>query len=45
MRREGLAREVEWYKGRWWDQLTYGMLDRDWRASRIEGPRERGGMP
>jgi [ribosomal protein S5]-alanine N-acetyltransferase len=32
MRLEGRLRENEYYKGRWWDTLMYGMLDREWRA-------------
>jgi ribosomal-protein-alanine N-acetyltransferase len=30
MRREGHLREREYYKGRWWDQLIYAVLDREW---------------
>jgi [ribosomal protein S5]-alanine N-acetyltransferase len=30
MRREGQLRESEWMKGRWWDALLYGILDREW---------------
>jgi RimJ/RimL family protein N-acetyltransferase len=30
MRLEGRALEVEWYKGRWWDQLTFAILEREW---------------
>lgn len=29
MRREGHLRETAFFKGRWWDTLIYGMLDRD----------------
>lgn len=31
MRREGHLREAQWYKGRWWDTLLYGMLEGEWR--------------
>jgi RimJ/RimL family protein N-acetyltransferase len=31
MRLEGRLREQEKMKGRWWDVLLYGMLDREWR--------------
>ena len=31
MRREGYLREREFYKGRWWDQLVYAVLDHEWR--------------
>ena len=29
---EGRLRENEYYKGRWWDTLIYGILDHEWRA-------------
>jgi len=29
---EGRQREQQWFKGRWWDSLLYGILDREWRA-------------
>jgi RimJ/RimL family protein N-acetyltransferase len=32
MRREGHLREREFYKGRWWDQYLYAILDREWRG-------------
>lgn len=28
---EGRLRENVWMKGRWWDTLVYGVLDREWR--------------
>jgi [ribosomal protein S5]-alanine N-acetyltransferase len=31
MRPEGRRREHEWYKGRWWDHLLCGLLEREWR--------------
>lgn len=34
MRLEGRLREKEWYKGRWWDWLIYGMLEQEWRGQR-----------
>ena len=30
---EGRLRENEHFKGRWWDSLLYGLLEREWRAS------------
>lgn len=30
--REGHLRENEFFKGRWWDTLLYGLLDREWQA-------------
>jgi [ribosomal protein S5]-alanine N-acetyltransferase len=32
MRLEGRLRENRWFKGRWWDTLIYGILDREWEA-------------
>jgi len=32
LRREGQLREVAQYKGRWWDELVYGILEDEWRA-------------
>ena len=32
MQREGRQREHEWFKGRWWDRLLYGILEDEWRA-------------
>jgi RimJ/RimL family protein N-acetyltransferase len=32
MRLEGRLRENEYYKGRWWDTLMFGMLEDEWRA-------------
>ncbi len=31
MQQEGHLRENRWMKGRWWDTLVYGILDREWR--------------
>ena len=33
MRLEGRLREKEYYKGRWWDWLLYGILEREWRPA------------
>jgi RimJ/RimL family protein N-acetyltransferase len=27
---EGRDRESRWHEGRWWDEVEYGMLDREW---------------
>jgi len=37
MRLEGRQREKEYFKGRWWDTLLYGMLDDEWRDRHIGG--------
>jgi [ribosomal protein S5]-alanine N-acetyltransferase len=34
MQWEGRLREAEYFKGRWWDQLLYGILRREWEAVR-----------
>jgi len=34
LRREGWLREVAHYKGRWWDELVYGILEEEWWARR-----------
>lgn len=31
LRQEGRLREHEFFKGRYWDTLVYGMLEEDWR--------------
>jgi RimJ/RimL family protein N-acetyltransferase len=31
MRLEGHLREDEYFKGRWWDTLIYGMLEEEWK--------------
>ena len=33
LRLEGRLRENEYFKGRWWDTLLYGLLESEWRAS------------
>jgi [ribosomal protein S5]-alanine N-acetyltransferase len=33
MRLEGRLREKQWYKGRWWDTLMYGMLEHEWKET------------
>jgi RimJ/RimL family protein N-acetyltransferase len=30
MRQEGRLREREYFKGRWWDVLLYGILEHEW---------------
>jgi len=32
MQAEGRLRENEYYKGRWWDTLLFGLLDYEWKA-------------
>ena len=32
MRLEGRLREKEYFKGRWWDTLVFGLLDFEWQA-------------
>lgn len=39
LRWEGQLREVAFYKGRWWDELRYGILEDEWRAARESGER------
>jgi len=34
LRRVGHLREVAHYKGRWWDELVYGILEDEWRTRR-----------
>lgn len=38
MLQEGRLRENEWFKGRWWDTLVYGMLDYEWYTRQEQGP-------
>ena len=33
LRPEGRLRENEYFKGRWWDSLLYGLLESEWSAS------------
>ena len=33
LRLEGRLRENEYFKGRWWDTLLYGLLESEWRGS------------
>lgn len=33
LRLEGRLRENVFFKGRWWDTLLYGLLEREWRAA------------
>ena len=40
LRLEGRVREKEYYKGRWWDVLLYGILKQEWDAIR-----QNGGLP
>jgi ribosomal-protein-alanine N-acetyltransferase len=32
LRREGRLRENDYFKGRWWDTLLYGLLESEWKA-------------
>lgn len=32
LHREGCLREREFFKGRWWDELVYAQLEREWRT-------------
>src|SRR5262245_25103147 len=44
MRPEGYLREKEYYRGRWWDQLLFAILDHEWRsqtAAVTSGPVEK----
>lgn len=36
MRQEGRLRENEYFKGRWWDTLVYGILEPEWRARQAQ---------
>jgi ribosomal-protein-alanine N-acetyltransferase len=38
MRPEGRLRENEWFAGRWWDTLLFGILEAEWRASLRSDP-------
>jgi [ribosomal protein S5]-alanine N-acetyltransferase len=33
MRREGLLREKEWFRGRWWDVSLYAVLAAEWASA------------
>ena len=33
MREEGRLRENEFFKGRWWDTLVFGLLMEEWAGS------------
>ncbi len=33
LRLEGRLREIEYFKGRWWDTLHYGLLEGEWGGS------------
>lgn len=37
LRPEGRLRENEYFKGRWWDTLLYGLLESEWRAPTTNG--------
>lgn len=37
MKREGRLREREWFKGKWWDVMLYGILDWEWRKGTGQG--------
>lgn len=32
LRPEARLRESQWFKGRWWDTLLYGILEHEWRG-------------
>jgi RimJ/RimL family protein N-acetyltransferase len=36
LRPEGRLREKEYFKGRGWDHLVFGMLEDEWRANNTE---------
>ena len=38
MRREGRLRENEYYRGRWWDTLMYGVLANEWQMHKQTHP-------
>ena len=38
MRREGHLRENEYYRGRWWDALMYGILSDEWQTHKQTHP-------
>ena len=35
---EGRLREIDRFKGRWWDYLLYGLLEEEWRADNAPSP-------
>ena len=35
MRLEGRLRQNEWFKGRWWDTLLYGLIEDEWRLLQV----------
>jgi ribosomal-protein-alanine N-acetyltransferase len=39
MQLEGRLRQNEYFKGRWWDTLMYGMLESEWRAQAAQNLR------
>ncbi|KAA8623643.1 acetyltransferase [Pyrenophora tritici-repentis] len=34
---EGREREAVWFEGRWWDSVTLGMLEDEWRGLQMRG--------
>jgi RimJ/RimL family protein N-acetyltransferase len=36
LRQEGLLRENEYFKGRWWDTRLYAILNHEWRSRQVE---------
>jgi RimJ/RimL family protein N-acetyltransferase len=38
MKLEGRLREKEFYKGKWWDKLIYGILIDEWEAHKQTRP-------
>jgi RimJ/RimL family protein N-acetyltransferase len=37
LRQEGRLREKAYYKGRWWDELVFAILEDEWRARQDGG--------
>ena len=33
LRLEGRLRDAEYFKGRWWDKSTYGLLSDEWSSA------------
>jgi ribosomal-protein-alanine N-acetyltransferase len=38
MRLEGRLSQNEWFKGKWWDTLLYGVLEDEWRPNKAPCP-------
>jgi RimJ/RimL family protein N-acetyltransferase len=39
--KEGIKRQHLWFDGRWWDEMIFGVLEKEWRLG-FRGPEERG---